>query len=381
METMGRVYQKYLTEFLHKKIVIITGPRQSGKTTLSKMVCRSFDYLNFDSDADRQRLREKSWDRQKQAIIFDEIHKMPKWKQWLKGIYDLEGTRPNILVTGSASLETYKKVGDSLAGRYFTYHLHPFDLRELVQLNPKIDRMDAINRLMNYGGFPEPYLEGNKKFYNLWKKTHLDIILRQDLIFQEDIRNIKQLELLIDLLKMRVGSPISYSNLALDLQVSDKTVKCWLQLLEDMYVIFKLVPYSKNIARANLKQPKYYFYDTGQVHAVEGNQGVKFENLVACSLLKEVQFRQDCLGEDWSLAYLSKRGGIELDFAIIKDGKIAYVIEVKTSENTPAKNFNFFGHDLAGIPKIQLVKELGQEKSYPNGIEIRRAVDWLCAWK
>jgi predicted AAA+ superfamily ATPase len=193
----------------------------------------------------------------------------------------------------------------------------------------------------------------------------------------EEIRNLKSIELLIDLLKDRVGSPISYSNLANDLQVSDKTIKSWLQILENMYVIFKVIPFSKNIARSNLRHPKYYFYDVARVSTSEG---AKFENLVACSLLKEVQFRSDCLGEDWDLAYLSKKGGLEIDFAITCENKLLYAIEVKLSETNLAKNFAPFISDLKHVTKIQLVKNIDEEKMYPNSVEVRKAASWLCNW-
>lgn len=189
------------------------------------MLNPSFDSINFDDEKDRSIIKTKSWDRKKDLIIFDEIHKMPRWKQWLKGLYDTEGVQPSIVVTGSARLDTYKKVGDSLAGRYFHYRLHPLDVRELAHLKFKLSPDELIDRLLEVGGFPEPFLEGDKQFYNLWKKTHLDIILKQDLIDLEVIKSIKQIELLIDLLKTKVGSPISYTSLAEDLQVSDKTIK------------------------------------------------------------------------------------------------------------------------------------------------------------
>ena len=374
---MKRIYQKYISEFLNKKIVLISGPRQSGKTTISKMDQKHFVYLNFDNENDRKTILQMSWDKKVKLIIFDELHKKPKWKQWLKGIYDTNDYGNNFIVTGSARLDTYKKVGDSLAGRYFQYRLHPLDVREVCKIEKKSNPDEVIERILNFGGFPEPYLANNKRFYNLWKKTHLDIILKQDLPDLEDIKNIKNIELLIDLLKDRVGSPISYSNLANDLQVSDKTIKSWLQILENIYVIFKVTPFSKNIARSNLKQPKYYFYDVARVTAGEGQ---KFENLVACSLLKEAQFRSDCLGEDWNLSYLSKKGGIEIDFAITFEGKIHSAIEVKLSDSNLAKNFTPFLGELQNVEKIQLVKNLEKEKMYPNGVEVRKAANWLCRW-
>ena len=360
MPYMKRTYLKPAQEYLDKKIVLITGPRQCGKTTLTKMFGGAYQYLNFDSQEHRDIYRQKSWDRNKKIVIFDELHKMKNWKRWLKGVYDVEGNHPSLVVTGSAKLDTYKKVGDSLAGRYFRYRLHPLDIKELSALNPKANKERILSRLLSVGGFPEPYLDGSLRFYNLWKKTHLDIILRQDLITQEDVKDIRSIELLIDLLKERVGSPISYSGLSEDLQCSDKTVKKWLAILEDMYVIFKLTPFHKNIARSNLKKPKYYFYDIGQV---ADQEGMRLENLVACSLLKECEFRQDVWGEEWKLHYLRKKDGIEIDFLVSHNKKPEIMIEVKRSDNALTKNFSAFAKDLPGVKKIQLVKNPAIEKN------------------
>lgn len=357
-------------------MVLISGPRQCGKTTLTKMLSPSLDYLNYDSEEDRAILKSKAWDRKKNIIIFDEIHKMPKWKQWLKGIYDTEGNTPSLVVTGSARIDSYKKVGDSLAGRYFHYRMHPLDVREIDKMKSDLNPDEITQRIMEVGGFPEPYLEGTKEFYHLWKKTHLDIILRQDLIDLEIIKNVKQIELLIDLLKTRVGSTISYSSLAQDLQVSDKTIKRWLGILEDMYVIFKIAPYSTRIDRSVLKMPKYYFYDVARVT----DPGARLENLVAASLIKEIHFRQDCVGEEWGLNFLGKKGAAEIDFLITRDAKPWAMIEVKSSDETPSKNFHLFRKDLPKLPAIQLVYNLKREKTYPDGIEVRKLSNWLINW-
>ena len=364
---MKRIYTSYFQEFSHKKITLITGPRQVGKTTISKMFSGSLAHLNYDSEEDRQIYLKKSWDRKKDFIIFDELHKMKNWKRWLKGLFDTEGNKPHLVVTGSAALNVYKKFGDSLAGRYFHYRVHPLDIKELLALKFKKNPSDIIDNLMSYSGFPEPFIEGNKKFYNLWKTTHLDVILKQDLIYQESLKNIKSIEILIDLLRNRVAQPISYSSLARDLQTSDKTVKKWLEILENMYVIFKVLPFHKNIARSYLKRPKYYFYDIARVI----NKGARLENLVACSLLKDCHFRQDCLGENHELYYIGKKGGFEIDFLVVKNNKPEIAIEVKLSDDNLSKNFKSISNNFPKIKKIQLVQNLKREKTFPNGAEIR----------
>ena len=114
---------------------------------------------------------------------------------------------------------------------------------------------------MRVGGFPEPFLKGTRSYYNRWKRSHVDLILKEELLTLSAVRDIQSIETLIELLRTRVGSPVSSNSLARDLLKSPNTIQHWLRLLEDLYVIFKLTPYHKNIARALLKEPKYYFYD------------------------------------------------------------------------------------------------------------------------
>ncbi|MCK5544888.1 MAG: ATP-binding protein, partial [Desulfobulbaceae bacterium] len=359
---MKRYLKKYLEEDLLKKIVLLTGPRQVGKTTLSKMLNQSYDYFNYDNPDHRIEMIERSWDRGKELVIFDELHKLKNWKSWLKGIYDTEKRPPSLLVTGSAKLDTYKKVGDSLAGRFFQFRLHPLDLKEIKQTLHPENLQVVLDQLLQVGGFPEPYLNGTMRFYNRWKKSHLDIILKQDLIDLENVQQISVIETLIQLLRKRVGSPISYSSLAQDLQVSDKTVKRWLTILENMYVVFRVPPYHKNVARAILKAPKFYFYDNGQVL---GDNGAKLENLTACALLKEIHFLEDCYGDQLALFYVRTKDGREIDFFITRENSPLFLIEVKWADSRPSRNFRAFEKFFPDIKQIQLVKELDRGKTYP----------------
>ncbi len=371
---MKRYLEKYILEDLSAKIILLTGPRQTGKTTLSKMLVSNYDYFNFDNPEHRLSLLDRSWDRSKELVIFDELHKLKNWKSWLKGIYDTEGIPPSILVTGSAKLDTYKKMGDSLAGRFFQFRLHPLDLKEIKRrLNP--DNLSAsLDLLLETSNFPEPFLHGTTRFYNRWQKSHLDIIIRQDLLDLENIQQISSIETLIQLLRKRVGSPISYSSLAGDLQCSDKTVKRWLTILENMYVIFRVSPFHKNVARSILKAPKFYFYDTGQVL---GDEGIKLENLVAGALLKEIHFLEDCLGERCELHFLRTKDGREIDFFVTRDGSPLLMLEVKWSDGKPSRNFHPFSSFFPNTRNVQLVKELDREKTYPDGTEVRSACNWL----
>ena len=365
----------YLKKYLHKKILLISGPRQCGKTTLAKMISKDYDYINFDNTKDRIILEEQSWDRRKQYIIFDELHKKQNWKSWLKGVFDSEGIPPGLLVTGSAKLDIYKKAGDSMAGRFFSFRLSPLNLKELCQ-NASSQKTNAVmERLISYSGFPEPYLEANQTFYNLWEKTHINTIIRQDLIDLESPRHITKIETLIELLKESVGNPVSSAHLAEKLEgCSPKTVQVWLEWLERLYIVFKVTPYSKNISRSLKKMPKYYFYNW---ILVKHNKGLMFENFVACALLKENQLREDIRGEKRGLHYVRNKNKQEVDFLLTKNQKATCLIEAKWAENNLHPHFKTFSDYFRKIPQIQLVKELKREKTFQQGVEIRKASHWL----
>ena len=378
---MKRQLTQDIQEALTEKIVLLTGPRQCGKTTLVKQLYTHFDYFNYDAAEDRLALQEKSWDRNKPLIIFDELHKMPEWKRWIKGVYDKEGVKPQLLMTGSAKLDTYRKVGDSLAGRYFQYRLYPLDLKEVAEYNTEYNITEIFERLWHFGGFPEPFIKGDESYYKRWRRGHLDIILRQDLIDTQAIRDIQSIETLVQLLKKRVGSGISYANLARDLGRDAHTIKRWLQLLENMYVIFRVTPFHKNIARSLLKEPKYYFFDIAQV---EGDDGARLENLAALSLLKELHFIEDTQGKTVALHYARTKEGKEMDFVICIENKPTHLIEVKLSDDSIAPSFSHFlplFSSMVPIKAIQLVKNCRREKTFPNGVEIRGLIPWLSELK
>lgn len=369
---MKRCLQKYILEDLPQKIVLISGPRQTGKTTISKQLCDSFDYLNYDSSEDRLMIQKKNWDRSKQLIVFDELHKMKQWKRWLKGVFDTEGIPPEILVTGSAKLDIHKRVGDSLAGRYFQYRLHPLDLKEIHQLLD-INIEEGFNTLWHCSGFPEPFLKGSKTYYKRWRQSHIDIILRQDLIDLSSVRDIDAVQTLVLLLSQRVGSTVSYANLARDLDRDPNTVKRWLQLLENLYIIYRVIPYSRTIARSLKKEPKFYFYD----HALVEDEGARLENIVANALKKELHFLEDTQGIQGSLHYLRTKDGQEIDFLITLDRKPTHLVEVKMSNDSPARGFHHFGKLFPDARQLQLVRNIAREASLPTGLFIKQVIPWL----
>lgn len=356
---MFRYIKNFIIKDLERKMVFIGGPRQVGKTTLSKTAsqiinkdCLKGSYFNWDIDEDRIDILKKKWDKKIPLIIFDELHKYPYWKRWIKGVYDSKPENQNYLVTGSAKLDVYKRGGDSLVGRYHYWRLHPFTLDELPE---KIDKNDAYQRLLTVGGFPEPFLQNDEREARRWRRERLDRILREDVRDLAQIQQLPLLDLLLKALSTRVGGMINYSNLASDLQIAPNTVKNWIGLIERMYVAFSIKPYTKNIMRAIQKPPKVYFYDNADV---VGTSGDRLENLVATHLLKRLHFIEDYFGYRCSLHYIRDKDGREVDFVTIIDDVVTDLIEVKESNGSISSALKYYKKLLNPKRSTQLVSNL-----------------------
>ena len=358
---MKRSQKDIIIRDLNKKILLLVGPRQSGKTWLAKDIARDFPnslYLNYDQLSDRKIIENQSWLDTTDLLILDELHKMPDWKNYLKGVFDTKLAHLKILVTGSARLDVYDRIGDSLAGRYFRHRLLPFSLAEISQ---GVENTN-IDKIITRGGFPEPYLAEDDIEANRWRMQYINSLLSTDVFEIDVIQNLKGMRLIFDLLRARIGSPISYQSIAEDAAISPVTVKKYIQVLEALFIVFTVTPYSKNIARSLLKEPKIYFFDNG---LVAGNDGAKFENLVALSLLKSVYGKVDALGEAYALHYLRTKEGEEVDFAIVKDDAVEMMIEAKLSDKDVSKTLSKFSEKY-NYPGVQLVKSLRNEYKHGN---------------
>lgn len=351
-------------------MVFIVGPRQVGKTWLSKEICKNYKnplYLNYDSSKDREMIKDESWLPNIDLLIFDEIHKMPKWKNYLKGVFDNKPEGLHILVTGSARLDTFRQGGDSLAGRYFIHHLLPFSYKESL-----IDNKFTLDHLIERGGFPETLLAENSEEAIRWRKLYSDNLIRDDILDFENIQELKAMQVLVELLKKRVASPISYKSLAEDIDKAPNTIKKYIQILESLYIVFRVTPFSKNIARSLKKEPKLYFYDTGMV---KGDIGVKFENYMAVSLLKHSLHLTDTTGEEVVLHYIRTKEKKEVDFCLTINDESIMLIEAKTSDTSINKDLFYF-HQKYDIPATQVVRYLRKERSQKN-ISVRKPENFL----
>src|SRR6266545_2011763 len=308
---------------LARKMVFVAGPRQVGKTTLALGLPGARGaYLNWDIAADRERLLKgelppgRFW-------ILDEIHKYRRWRNFLKGLYDGRPRGQRILVTGSGRLDLYRFGGDSLQGRYHLLRLHPFSAAELGLKKPV-----ELRELLNLGGFPEPYLSGREVEARRWSRQHRTLLVREDVVSLERIEDLGHLELLVLRLPELVGSPLSINALREDLQVSHKAVAGWIAALERLYAVFRLSPVGAPRIRAVKKEQKHYLFDW----SIVPSDPARFENLVACHLLKWVHFEQDSLGKDVELRYFRDVEGREVDFVVVERRRLRLLIECKWAD-------------------------------------------------
>jgi predicted AAA+ superfamily ATPase len=370
---MNRYLTLQILRDLSRKMVLLSGPRQVGKTFLAKQLMDSFSkaqYLNFDRLDDAQIINDRTWSSSSDFLILDEIHKKKGWKQFLKGTVDTRRDGQAILVTGSARLDTFRQSGESLAGRYFHFHLNPLSVKELSnQMSPS----EALEQLNLLGGFPEPFLSGSETEANRWRNQYYNDLIREDILEFSRIKELRSMRLLIELLRKRVGSPLSIASLAGDLKIAPNTANSYIDILECLHVIFVIRPFHANVARAIQKVPKVYFYDTGYI---DGDDGVRLENTVAVSLKKHVDYLHDVMGKEISLHYVRTKDKKEVDFSLVENGQLSDLIEVKLSDNSPSKALSYMARKFEMASSVQLVQNIRQSQSI-NGIEIVPAADWL----
>lgn len=351
---MKRSYSALIENHLKKynQMVFVGGPRQVGKTTITKcqLSAPSHLYLNWDIDEDRAKILQPSsgllsmlashrtLSESESIIVFDELHKYKNWKNYLKGFYDACQGSHKIIVTGSASLDAYKKGGDSLMGRYFSYTIHPLSVREVARPLGFVDGAGAIGlpieidettfkTLWKFGGFPEPFLKQEDSFYNQWIRLKKQQLCRQDVFDVHPINDMPQFELLVHLLTLQSGGLLNHTSLSKHIRVSHNSIRRWIDILDIFYYCFKIYPWSRNISRSLLKEPKVYLWDWSMVQ----DEGSRFENFVASHLLKAVSFWNESGLGDYGLYFIRTKDQKEVDFLVTQNDTPWFLVEAKHS--------------------------------------------------
>lgn len=391
-------------ELSARKIVALAGPRQAGKTTfarawLARQGCPEL-YYNWDDPKVRLAWRgdphffetaARAVRNRQPWIVLDEIHKATRWRDLLKGWFDVFGQEFRFLVTGSARLDLLRRMGDALVGRYVLFHFFPLSFREFqddVGASPPpawaadpsrsgscsvkfawdapvhADRFETYHR---WGPFPEPLLSGSDRFRRRWAADYLSLVVREEARDLTRIAQLDRLETLVELLPGAVAAPISYSSLGRDLEMAHTTVKAWMEVLRRLYLLFPVRPYAKRIRRALRKAPKWYFLDWA--HIPEGP--VRLENLVASALWQVCHRWTDAGHGKFELRYLRTIDGREIDFVLLKDGRPAAAIEVKQDDLQPApmllRRREYLHED---VPGLQVVAAPGIARQTAGGVWI-----------
>jgi hypothetical protein len=378
---MNRYLSNLIANDLARKMVLVTGPRQVGKTTLARALGDQFSnplYLNYDQIADRLRIQNSDWPSTHGLVVLEELHAMPQWKAFLKGVFDTKPATQALMVTGSARLDTFRQAGESLAGRYFRWRLHPFSVREFL---PQVSGPDqALETLMRFGGFPEPLFEGTESGRRRWQNQYFTDLVREDVLEFSRIHEVRAMRQLVELLRRRTGSPLSFESLGRDLGISAKTARSYVQILEALHIVFLITPYHRNVARALAKAPKLYFYDWAYLEDSQtdsSTSGARLENLVASHLLKHAQFMSDSDGTPITLHYLKTTSGKEVDFVLANDkGEPTHFIEVKLSDAVPGFAIRELQQTHPQAKAVQLVMRAPHGFD-SQGVQVRPAAKWL----
>ncbi|HSX20157.1 MAG TPA: ATP-binding protein [Gammaproteobacteria bacterium] len=376
---MKRLYQEIIQQHLaeHEQMLFLAGPRQVGKSTLCLAAAEYTDrflYLNWDNANHRKVIlageREildlvkfHTLSAYKPLVVFDELHKYKNWKNYLKGFYDVYKGKINIIVCGSAKLDIFRRGGDSLMGRYILYRIHPLSVREVIDPSLHLEEIahpqhvptDLMTKLLQQGGYPEPFIKDSTRFSNQWRQLRFQQLFREDIQSVERIMNISQLELLAEILCDQAAGTLNYRSLSNDIKVAEDTVKRWINVLSQFYYCFRIQPWHKNVKRSLLKEPKIYLWDWALVH----DHGGRIENMVASHLLKAVHLWTDLGLGKFGLYYLRDKDKKEVDFLVAKNNDPWFIVEVKSSANKAiSHNLKYFADQLDVTHVFEAVYDL-----------------------
>jgi predicted AAA+ superfamily ATPase len=377
MPYLKRVSESKLLEYIaFFSVVALTGPRQSGKSTLLRHLLPDYQYVNFDDLGLRSFFLddpEAFMSTYRDKVIFDEAQLVPDLFSYIKRAVDADRESPGkFVVSGSSQFTLIERITETLAGRIGMLSLLPFQYAEMP------------SKLYTQAQFKGSYPELVMKEYALWHDwygSYLDTYLNRDVRTLAYVGNLRDFQRLMQVLASRVGTVLNMSDIAKDIGIDVKTLKRWMSILEASYVIFLLPPFYENFGKRIIKSPKIYFYDTGIVSFLTGIQtedqyrfgplaGFLYENYVIADIMKK-HFH---LKTHASFYFFRTSHGDEIDL-IVDKGDTRDLIEIKSSQT-------FKSAMIDNLRKYRQEKDIAyllyQGKSMPHvDVHIMNATEYL----
>ncbi|HPN32673.1 MAG TPA: ATP-binding protein [bacterium] len=368
------MYIKRNIEFIIKKtiknipIIGITGPRQSGKTTLVKHLFPKYKYISLENPDNRDFAINDPKNflaTYNNKIIFDEIQRVPELFSYIQEVIDTDNFSGRYILTGSNNFLLMEQISQTLAGRIILFNLLPFSYSELS--NSKFKNLN-IDDIIYHGLYPRCY--DTNISTELFFQTYINTYIERDVRQLKNISNLLLFQKFIKLCAARIGKELNQTSLGNEIGVDHKTVNAWFSILEASYILYKLPPYYKNINKRLIKSPKIYFYDTGLVCSLLGLKTIEhlkthylygelFENFVINELTKYYLHS----GFNSELFFLKDKTGHEID-CVIDSPNSFIAIEIKsgsTVSDAYFKNLKYYSELNDGKTKNNFVVYSGIE--------------------
>jgi len=373
---MTRKHKNEIFNSLKSKPVFLNGPKEAGKTHLALEIAKEFRhpvYLDCYNSDDMKVIWRKSWAQNTDLLIFDEIHKLEDWGDYLAALLKEKSGELKVLLIDSTLLRIEEAAEKKVMAASRAYTIFPFSYSELLEGGCKVD----IDRLMFRGAFPTAFLAEEDIAARKWRTQTTDNLLHREIFDFKKFGNFKTMGACFEELRTLVGTPVSFNALSKELDVISSTVQRYVAIFEKLKLIFRVSPFAGSreqcaIARALTKRPKIYFYDTG---LVEGGKEAKFENVIALSLTRHAAALREYKGINAALHYIRTKDGLNVDFCFTENKKISYIADARLAETEAGKYLTYFSwkYDLRGRQIVRFLKHGKKE----NNIETIGAESFL----
>jgi len=324
-------------------VISLTGPRQSGKTTLARMLFPNHAYLSLERPDHRERVREdpiRFLRAHSEGVVLDEVQNVPELFSYIQGIVDESNQPGRFILSGSQNFLLMEQISQSLAGRVAIFKLLPFSLSEL-QFSPYTP--ENLDALLFTGTYPPVYDRGYDP--HPWYMDYIQTYIERDVRTLRRVTDLAQFQKFMSLCSGRVGQLLNLNGLASECGISHNTARDWVSVLEASYIVFRLQPHHENFNKRVVKQSKLYFYDSGLLCALLGLQeprylsqhylrGAVFESFVVSEMVKE-RWKAERTGTGY---FWRDRHGHEVDYLMERPGGL-YPVEIKSGETLRSEMF------------------------------------------